>query len=213
MNFEYQVVPIEQVSLDAENCRLHSPENLNFIKNSLEEFGIQKPIVVSKDYIIFAGNGTFLAAKELGYKQIPVVVSNLDIEKLKAYAIADNQIGLTSSWDLDKLSKQLQDIAVWNKEQNWQALGFDENSLKLMLSFDKDFSPSVDKNDFKESKKSTKNSSQSNSEGEEKYKPIKVDNSQREVIQMAIDKLRQQENDLTIPEGKCIELICAAYIS
>jgi hypothetical protein len=213
MNFKCEIVPISQVSLDPHNCKDHSPENINFIKESLKEFGFQKPIVVSKDMVIAAGNGTYTAAKELGFKEIPIAISDLSLEKIKAYAIADNQIGLTSSFNLDKLSEQLQQLAVWNSNQNWQALGFNDNSLKLMLSFDKEFKPTVEEDNFKE--KSSNNTSQTDNKStdKQKYKPIKVDDSQREIIQMAVQKLRDEENDQTIPEGKAVELICASYLS
>lgn len=50
------------------NVRIHTKRNLDTIKNSLKEFGQVKPILVQKstNYII-AGNGTYQAAKALGW--------------------------------------------------------------------------------------------------------------------------------------------------
>ena len=59
---------------DADNARKHDSRNLKVIAESLKRFGQRTPIVVNrKNKVILKGNGTYTAAKMLGWKQIAVV--------------------------------------------------------------------------------------------------------------------------------------------
>ena len=70
-------VSIKDLILDPSNARKHSAKNIEAIKGSLAKFGQQKPIVISKDNIVLAGNGTLEAAKALGWDDIGIISSKL----------------------------------------------------------------------------------------------------------------------------------------
>ena len=57
--------PIAEVTLDPANARAHSERNLQAIADSLDRFGQQKPIVITPDGTVVAGNGTLEAARSL----------------------------------------------------------------------------------------------------------------------------------------------------
>ena len=99
--------PIGEISLDPSNVRTHSTKNIDAIKASLKRFGQQKPIVVDRDLIVRAGNGTLEAASALGWETINAVVSGLSPSELVAYAIADNRTAELAEWDDEALKKQL----------------------------------------------------------------------------------------------------------
>lgn len=103
-------IEISKVSNDPANVRTHSKKNIDAIRASLKRFGQQKPIVIDSDNIVRAGNGTLEAAKELGWKYISVVISDLEPSELTAYAIADNRTAELADWDLEDLDKQLQSL-------------------------------------------------------------------------------------------------------
>ena len=63
-------VPLDSVHLDAANARRHDERNVDAIKGSLARFGQQKPLVVDQANVIRAGNGTYEAAKALGWQTI-----------------------------------------------------------------------------------------------------------------------------------------------
>ena len=64
----------DSVSIDPANLRLHDDENIAAIKGSLARFGQRKPIVVNREgNVIEAGNGTWAAAKSLGWPKIAAV--------------------------------------------------------------------------------------------------------------------------------------------
>jgi ParB-like chromosome segregation protein Spo0J len=129
---DVQKIAIEKLSLDPANARKHNQKNLDAIKASLRRFGQQKPIVISKDNVVIAGNGTLEAALALGWTTIDCIQSNLKGSEITAYGIADNQTGLLSEWDDDILGKHLQAL----REDDWDLgdLGFDVSQLEEFKS-------------------------------------------------------------------------------
>lgn len=105
-----KLVAIDSLTPDPRNARLHDDKNLSKIAAGLKTHGQQKPIVVSKDGIVIAGNGTLEAAKRLGWKMINVVVSKLTGAQATAYAVSDNRTGETSSWDYQVLATTLREL-------------------------------------------------------------------------------------------------------
>ena len=87
----HERVSIETLVLDPENARKHPVTNLEAIKASLNEFGQQRDILVSrKSRTVVAGNGTMMAAKELGWAEIDVKWTDLEGDAAMAYALVDN---------------------------------------------------------------------------------------------------------------------------
>jgi ParB-like nuclease domain len=106
-----EIAAIESLTLDPANARKHSAKNLESIKNSLKEFGQQKPIVVGPDGTVIAGNGTLEAAKSIGWKNIIVARTDLTGKRAAAFAIADNRTGELADWDEKQLADTLRAIA------------------------------------------------------------------------------------------------------
>lgn len=90
---------------DSRNARRHGARNLESIKQSLDTLGQQKPIVV-KDGIIIAGNGTFRAARELGWDELAVVEFDGDEDAARDFAIADNRTAELAEWDYQVLGQE-----------------------------------------------------------------------------------------------------------
>ncbi|MCX6131628.1 MAG: ParB/Srx family N-terminal domain-containing protein, partial [Proteobacteria bacterium] len=102
-----ELVSIASLVFDPANARKHDKKNLDAIKGSLARFGQQKPIVVSKDNVVIAGNGTLAAARELGWSEIEVKRSKLTGVEAIAYALADNRSAELAAWDDEILGKTL----------------------------------------------------------------------------------------------------------
>jgi DNA modification methylase len=75
----------------------------------LQEFGQRKPIVITQDNIIAAGNGTVEAAKSLGWIDIEAVrvPADWDADRIKAFALADNRTAELAAWDQQVMASQL----------------------------------------------------------------------------------------------------------
>lgn len=202
-----ELVPIDSVLQDPENARLHSSEQLRYIAASLDRFKQQKPIVVGKDNVIIAGNGTHLAAKLLNWKDILIIRSELSMEEARAYGIADNQIPLHSEWDVESLSKHLKDMAEWNPMQDWASIGFEDDIMEPIISDEDDTDSTL--RDFLDGKDFDKKED----EKAVMAKPIKVTQEQWEVIDQAITIVKMQTGDLKMSAGRCLELLSADWLS
>jgi ParB-like chromosome segregation protein Spo0J len=106
-------VKISELTLDPNNARRHSTRNIEVIANSLKEFGQRKPIVVTKDNVVIAGNGTLEAAQSLGWETIDVTRAPEDwsAKQIKAYALTDNRTSELADWDSQILAEQLLEIS------------------------------------------------------------------------------------------------------
>lgn len=103
---------IADLKQDPDNARKHDDFNLHSIASSLDKFGQQKPIVITADGTILAGNGTAQAAAKLGWKELSVVVApdTWDAATAKAFAIADNRSAELATWDNQQLLGTLQEL-------------------------------------------------------------------------------------------------------
>lgn len=126
---------IKDLSHDPHNARRHPDSNISAIAASLSEFGQQKPIVITADNVIIAGNGTYDAAKSLGWSEIVVTVlpEDWDSNKAKAFALADNRTAELAEWDSRELLDQLESLTDFDMS----AFGFDL-SEQVDLDFDPD---------------------------------------------------------------------------
>ena len=116
---------IEQLKLDPNNARKHDNANLEAIAGSLTQFGQRKPIVISQDNIVVAGNGTLSAAKSLGWTEIDAVrvPADWDANRIKAFALADNRTAELADWDTKVLNAQLMDLV--ELDFDIQEIGFE----------------------------------------------------------------------------------------
>lgn len=108
MKIEYkninEIVPYE-------NNPRNNEEAVEFVANSIQEFGFKVPIIVDKDNVIVTGHTRLKAAQKLGLTEVPVIYADdLTEEQIKAFRIADNKTGEKANWDLDKLKIELEDI-------------------------------------------------------------------------------------------------------
>jgi len=115
-----------------ENPRLHSKEQIKQIANSIKEFGFRIPIAIDENNTILAGHGRYKAAETLGFTEIPCIQhKDLTPMQKKAFVIADNKIQLNSTWDMERLWDQVQELNTMGFDVD--ILGFDNAELLPML--------------------------------------------------------------------------------
>jgi DNA modification methylase len=107
-----ETVAIASLVSDPNNARKHDEKNLEAIVGSLQTFGQRKPIVVSSDNVVVAGNGTIEAAKRLGWDKIEIVRVPADwsADQIKAFALADNRTAELAAWNGEVLTAQLREL-------------------------------------------------------------------------------------------------------
>lgn len=94
------------------NAKRHPKEQIEQIKKSIQEFGMNDPIAVwGKDNLIVEGHGRLEALKELGYKEVECIrLDHLTDEERKAYTLAHNKLTMNSDFDFEVLDNELNDI-------------------------------------------------------------------------------------------------------
>ncbi len=123
---------VESLIPYARNSRTHSDAQVAQIAASIKEFGWTNPILIDGTNGIIAGHGRLLAARKLGYTEVPVIeLENMTESQKKAYVIADNQLAMNAGWDTSMLTLELGDL----KEAGFSLdiLGFDPKELDTLL--------------------------------------------------------------------------------
>ena len=84
---------------------------IEYVANSIKEFGFKVPIIIDKDNVIVAGHTRYNACQVLGITEIPCIIADdLTEQQAKAFRIADNKVSDYSIWDNKLLLQELEDI-------------------------------------------------------------------------------------------------------
>lgn len=122
-----EYVDIDTIKPYKNNAKLHPKEQIEQIKKSIENFGMNDPIGIWNNEIV-EGHGRILACKELGYKQIPVIkLDHLTDEERKSYIIAHNKLTMNSDFDIDILKIELENLK--ELDFNLELTGFNVDEL------------------------------------------------------------------------------------
>lgn len=122
MKLQVEYVPIGTIKPYKRNAKLHPQEQIEQIKNSMQEFGNIDPIGVWHDEIV-EGHGRYEALKQMGVKEIPIIrLDDLTDEQRKAYALVHNKLTMNSDFDVALLDTELAEIETIDMT----LLGFDE---------------------------------------------------------------------------------------
>ena len=108
---QIELVPITAIRPYENNAKIHTPEQIEQIKNSILEFGNNDPIAIDASGVIIEGHGRLMALKELGYKEVEVIrLGHLTEEQRKAYTLIHNKLTMNTDFDLDLLALELESI-------------------------------------------------------------------------------------------------------
>ncbi|MBN2899615.1 MAG: ParB/RepB/Spo0J family partition protein [Clostridia bacterium] len=91
---DVEIISIDQITPNRNQPRKYfDPEKLAALETSVKEHGVLQPILITKiadEYQIVAGERRWRAAKNIGLKQIPVVVKNLSEKEVAEIALIEN---------------------------------------------------------------------------------------------------------------------------
>lgn len=94
-----------------ENNPRHNDDAVEYVANSIEQFGFKVPIIIDKDNVIVAGHTRLKAAKKLGMQYVPCILADdLSDEQVRAFRLADNKVGELAGWDFTKRDEELAKI-------------------------------------------------------------------------------------------------------
>jgi len=119
----------------ARTPRTHTDAQVAQIAASIREFGWTNPVLVDGANGIIAGHGRVLAARKLGWEQVPVIeLAHMSEAQKRAYVLADNQLALNAGWDEALLRLELADLSDLGFELG--LIGFGAGELERLLAGD-----------------------------------------------------------------------------
>ena len=121
-----------------ENNPRFNDEAVEYVANSIKEFGFKVPIIIDKNNTIVAGHTRYKASIELGLEEVPCIVADdLTDEQVKAFRLADNKVSEKAIWDFELLEEELDDL-----DFNMTDFGFDNiEKLDINSFFEENMDP------------------------------------------------------------------------
>ena len=109
---EIEKIKIDKITPYEKNAKIHTNEQIEQIKKSIQEFGMNDPIAVWSDRnVIVEGHGRLEALKQLGYDEVDCIrMDHLSDEERKAYTLAHNKINMNTGFDNLILDEELDSI-------------------------------------------------------------------------------------------------------
>jgi len=177
------------------NPNSHDDRQLEVIAKILRHQGWRSPIVVSKNSgLVVCGHGRLAAALSMELEKVPVDEQEFENEADEmAHLIADNRLASMAELDYEKvgdLLRELDDSAI-----DLDLTAFAEWEREPLLTALWEPPDEVSDRDVP----------QNNS--------ITLTTEQREVFERAAEKIRADEDDSEMSDGRCVELICAEFAS
>jgi hypothetical protein len=115
LKIEY--IDINELKEYSNNAKLHPDEQIEQIKQSIKDFGMNDPLAIDKNNVIIEGHGRLLACRQLGIEQVPVIrLNELTEEQRKAYTLVHNKLTMNSDFDIDVLQDELSNIIDFDME-------------------------------------------------------------------------------------------------
>jgi len=115
-----KIVKVSEVKPNPKNPRIIRDDKFKKLVNSIQEFPDmlnKRPLVCFTDkdgkYVVLGGNMRLKASKEIGLKELPIVLADEWTEEQKAEFLIKDNVGfgewdwdqLTSEWDAEKLDE------------------------------------------------------------------------------------------------------------
>jgi DNA modification methylase len=126
--------PIASLKPDPRNPRSHGKRQLKLLAKSIDSFGFNVPILVDRDLVVIAGHARLLAAKQLGWSEVPTIaLEHLTEAQARAFAIADNRLTDLSTWDEPLLAGLLLELSEQDLTFDIEATGFTMGEIDLRI--------------------------------------------------------------------------------
>ena len=116
-----------------ENNPRRNDDAVDYVANSIKEFGFKVPIIVGPDNVIVAGHTRLKAAIKLGLTEVPAIVADdLTEEQINAFRLADNKVAEMADWDFERLDLELSEL-----DFDMEQFGFElEQELEMPTDLD-----------------------------------------------------------------------------
>lgn len=136
MDLKIEYVDKQDLKPYANNAKVHTAEQIEQIKRSIAEFGMNDPIAVWHDNEIVEGHGRLLALMEMDdVTQVPIIrLDEMTDEQRRAYMLVHNKLTMNTDFDVDLLDIELDNIL----DIDMADFGFDLSDAGTLSPYDSD---------------------------------------------------------------------------
>jgi len=182
------IIEIDIDKIIPHKCSHKTESSINYLVESIKDFGITQPITIDKNNVVVTGNGVYKAAKIAGLTKIPcIVLDDLTDEEIEQYRIADDKTQEFAQWNEKKLRKELSYLEDPSSMQPY----FDRDILGMLGFSSKP--KQVDTSKIEEAKPEVKKNVVSDQERDNNFR----------------DQIRQIDVDMIVKPAEYIEYTCS----
>ena len=106
-----ELLPVSALKPYENNAKIHTPEQVEQICRSIEEFGFNDPIAVDEHNMVIEGHGRLMAVQALGWTEVECIrLEGLSEDQKRAYIHIHNQLTMNTGFDMDLLESELKSI-------------------------------------------------------------------------------------------------------
>ena len=144
MELKIEYINKEDLKPYANNAKIHTAEQIEQIKRSIEEFGFNDPVAVWHDNEIIEGHGRLLAVMEMPeIETVPIIrLDDLTDEERRAYMLAHNKLTMNTDFDFEMLDSELDNIIEIDMSEFGFDIEIDDDALEEIV--EDDFSEEVE---------------------------------------------------------------------
>ena len=129
---DYDMIDVDKVKKADYNPRKIDKDEFEKLKLSLKEYGCVRPLVINQvTSNLISGHQMLDAAIDLGWKQLPYIITELSMEKEKALNLMMNKV--QGDWDYGLLTGMLEDL---NQSSLLDLSGFSSLDLEMIKGFE-----------------------------------------------------------------------------
>src|SRR5215469_13846973 len=125
----------DKLKPDPANARRHTKKQIRKIAESIKAFGFNVLILIDRNKNVIAGHGRLLAARELGWDEVPTLcLDHLSPAEARAFMIADNRLIEIAAWDDRLLAEQFQELSLLGLDFSLELTGFEMPEIDLRIA-------------------------------------------------------------------------------
>jgi len=126
-----QYLPIDKLKPYEGNAKEHPQEQIEQIKESIRQFGMNDPIGIwGDDCLIVEGHGRLVALQQMGETEVPTIrLDHMTDEQRRAYTLVHNKTTMSSGFDLELLQAELEDIDIDMSEFGFDMADFGDDEI------------------------------------------------------------------------------------
>lgn len=118
-----------------ENNPRINDDAVEYVANSIKDFGFKVPLVIDKDNVVVCGHTRLKASEKLWLSEVPCIIADdLSEAQIKAFRLADNKVSEKADWDISKLNLELDELEL--DDIDMEDYGFENNQFEETTSSD-----------------------------------------------------------------------------